>query len=120
MGAVMVVAGAVTVILGAAFVPNEGTVTPDVDSEMRFYAVWYVAAGALLLRAVARVESETWVIRLVAAAFFAAGCARLLSWIVVGKPHVAALVLMGLELLLPLVIVPWQAAVARRSPASGG
>jgi peptidoglycan/LPS O-acetylase OafA/YrhL len=119
MGVVMVVAGAGTVLLGAASVPNEGTVTPDVDTEMRFYAVWYVAAGALLLRAVPRVEHEEWTIRLIGAAFFVAACARVLSWIVVGRPHVSAVVLMTLELVLPLVIIPWQTLVRKRSSEEG-
>lgn len=115
MGVVMVGAGAGTVLLGAASVPDEGTITPDVDTEMRFYAVWYVVVGILLLRAVRRVESETFVVRLVAAGFFAAGCGRILSWLAVGRPHVLAIVLMALELVLPVVIVPWQAALARRT-----
>jgi hypothetical protein len=115
MGVVMVVAGAATVILGAASVPNEGTVTPDVDTEMRFYAVWYVVAGALLLRAVGRVESEDWTIRLIGGGFFLAACARLLSWIAVGRPHGSAVVLMCIEFVLPLVIVPWQILVRKRA-----
>lgn len=114
----MVVAGAATVLLGAASVPDEGIVTPDVDTEMRFYAVWYVVAGVLLLRAVARVEAETWLIRVVAAGFFAAGCARILSWAVVGKPHASAIVLMVVELVLPVVIVLWQAVVGRHLHSS--
>ena len=118
MGAVMVVAGAATVLLGADSVSGEGIATPDLDSELRFYAVWYVVAGIALLRAIHRVESATFVVRLVAAGFFAAGCARVLSWVVVGEPHLVAVVLMVLELVLPVVIVPWQAAIARRSSSA--
>ena len=110
----MIVAGAATVVLGAASVPREGVVTPDVDTEMRFYAVWYVVAGIGLLRAASRLASEGFVIRLVAAGFFVAACARALSWVVVGRPHVTAIVLMVLEFVLPVAIVPWQAAIVRR------
>jgi Domain of unknown function (DUF4345) len=115
MGTVMVVAGAATVVLGAASVPGVDVAAPDVDSEMRFYAVWYVVAGVAVLRVVRDVESATTTVRLVAAGFFTAGCARILSWVVVGRPHAIAIVLMVLELVLPIVIVPWQAALARRS-----
>jgi hypothetical protein len=94
-------------------------VTADVDSEMRFYAVWYVVAGAFLLRATRRVESETWTIRLIAAAFFVAGCSRILSWVAVG-PHLSQLILMVIELILPLVVIPWQASVARRATSDAG
>ena len=114
MGLVMVVAGALTVLFGADSVPREGVVTPDVDSEMRFYAVWYVAMGVLLLRGAPSVENESVVIRLVGVGFFVAGCARALSWIAVGRPHASQVALMVIELILPLVIIPWQASVAKR------
>ena len=115
MGIVMLVAGSLSVVLGASSVLGVRDVTAEVDSEMRFYAVWYVVAGALLLRASRRVESETWTIRLVAAAFFVAGCSRILSWVVVGRPHLSQLILMVIELILPLVVIPWQASVVRRA-----
>lgn len=114
MSAVIIVAGSVTVFLGAESVLREGSFTTDIDSEIRFYAVWYVAAGILLARAIPKVESEGFTIRLVGGAFFAAGCARALSWAVVGEPHVSQVVLMVIELCLPFVIIPLQAAVARR------
>ena len=110
----MIVAGSATVLLGAESVLREGSFTTDIDSEMRFYAVWYVAAGVLLARAIPKVETEAFTIRLIGAAFFVAGCARVLSWIVVGKPHVSQIVLMVIELCLPFVIIPLQASVARK------
>ena len=111
----MVVAGSVTVFLGAESVLREGSFTTDIDSEMRFYAVWYVTAGVLLARAIPKVETEAFTIRLVGGAFFAAGCARALSWATVGKPHVSQIVLMVIELCLPFVIIPLQATVARKA-----
>ena len=85
---------------------------------MRFYAVWYVAAGILLARAIPKVETEAFTIRLVGGAFVA-GCARALSWATVGKPHVSQIVLMVIELCLPFVIIPLQAAVARKADTAG-
>lgn len=111
---VMIGAGAGTVVAGASSVPREGVVTPDVDTEMRFYAVWYVVMGIVVLRSVAIVEAATWTVRLLGAGFFFAGCGRILSWVAVGKPHVSQVALMVIELLLPALIIPWQAAVARR------
>lgn len=115
VGAVMVVAGSSTVIGGADLIPGVETVTPSVDSEMRFYAVWYVVGGLFLLRAVPRIGAETFVIRVIAGAFFLAGCARVLSWLAVGRPHPFAVALMVIELVLPLVIVPWQRALGKRT-----
>lgn len=114
LGTIMLVAGTVTVILGAGTVLGAGAITPTVDSEMRFFAVWYAAAGVVVLNVIPRVESETRTIRAVGGLFFIAGCARLVSLAVVGKPHTLSLVLMVIELGLPFVIVPWQSAVSRQ------
>ena len=110
----MIVAGSITALLGAESVFREGVFTTDIDSEMRFYAVWYVAAGILLARAIRRVEREGFTIKLVGGAFFAAGCARALSWVTVGKPHLSQVVLMVIEICLPFVIIPLQVIVARK------
>jgi uncharacterized membrane protein HdeD (DUF308 family) len=117
MSVVMVVAGSLSVVLGASSVLGARDIRAGVDSEMRFYAVWYVVAGVFLLRATRRVESEAWTIRLIAAAFFVAGCSRILSWVAVGRPHFSQLILMVIELILPLIVIPWQASVARRARA---
>jgi hypothetical protein len=114
LGCVAVGAGAMTVLLGADSIFGVQDASPSVDSEMRFYAAWYVGAGLLLLRATFDLELETLVVRGVAAIFFLAGCARALSWATVGRPHDVAVVLMVIELILPIVLVPWQMAIAGR------
>jgi hypothetical protein len=116
MGSIMLVVGTTSVLLGASSVLSAGDFTAAIDSEMRFYGVWYAVAGAVLLRASRNVRNETWTIRLIAGAFFAAGCSRIVSWIVVGRPHTTQLILMVIELILPFVVIPWQAAVARQRP----
>jgi Domain of unknown function (DUF4345) len=109
LSVVMVVAGSATVLLGLDSLP--GTKASAVaDSEMRFYAVWYVLAGILLWRSIETLLQETRFIRMVSIAFFVAGCARGLSWIVTGTPHWSQIALMIVELALPIVILPWQAA----------
>jgi Domain of unknown function (DUF4345) len=120
LGAVAVVSGTLSVLFGAGIILDSGAYSPSVDSEVRFYAAWYAAAGALVLRAVPRVESEGRVIRMVGVVFFVAGCARLLSLVFVGRPHALFMVLMVVEIALPLVILPWQAQVSSKptSPQS--
>ena len=113
MAAVMIVAGLGTVVLGAASVPGEDLIEPATDSEMRFYAVWYAVSGFFLLRSVREPEAHSTTIRLVAAGFFSAGCARVLSWAAVGRPVPFQILLMWVELILPLVVVPWQALVSK-------
>jgi Domain of unknown function (DUF4345) len=113
MGWVASIAGTLSVLFGSYIQFDHGEVVPSVDSELRFYAVWYVFAGAALLRAVPEVEDAKITVRAVGVAFFAAGCGRLVSLVVVGRPHLSQLVLMVIELILPFVIIPWQASVAR-------
>lgn len=112
---VMVVAGSATVVLGVGSLPASGDPSAIVDSEMRFYAVWYVVAGLVLWRASANVADATWFVRVVGIAFFAAGCARFVSWLVEGAPHWSQAALMVIELVIPLVMIPWQTALSRRT-----
>jgi Domain of unknown function (DUF4345) len=102
------------VLFGAGVILDSGSYSPSVDTEVRFYAAWYAAAGAVVLSVVPRVESEGRIIRAVGVVFFVAGCARLLSLIVVGSPHVLFIILMMVEIALPLVILPWQAQVSKK------
>src|SRR5918992_1894616 len=113
VGCVALVAGAVTLLFGAASIVGVEEPTPAVDSEMRFFAAWYTAAGVVLLRAIPNVERQAFLIRGIAVVSFVAGCARGVSWIVVGEPPGVAKLLMVIELALPFVIIPWQMAVER-------
>lgn len=122
LGSVAFLAGASTALLGTVSILGAEGVSGTVDSEMRFYAVWYAAVGLAILRAVPRVGSEGFLLRAVGIVFFAGGCVRALSWATVGRPHGLAITLMFVELALPFVIIPWQAAVAsnaarERSPS---
>jgi hypothetical protein len=113
IGTVATVAGSSAVAQGAANVLHGGEVTPNVDSEFRFYASWYAIFGVLLLRAARRPESETAVVRAAAAGFLVAAIARLLSRRAVGRPHALFSVLTALEFGVPIVLIPWQRRVAR-------
>lgn len=115
LGLVAFLAGLGTVLFGVASIAGAEHVSGTVDSEMRFYAVWYAGAGLLLLQSARSVEEDATIIRGIAAGLFIAGCARVLSWVAVGEPHVLAKILLVIELLLPLVIVPWHGSVARAS-----
>lgn len=114
MVCVALIAGTLSVLFGSYLQPDHGEVVPSVDSELRFFAVWYVFAGVALLRAVPKVEEARTTVWAVGIAFFAAGCARLLSWVIVGEPHLSQVVLMVIELVIPFVIIPWHSAVVRR------
>jgi hypothetical protein len=115
LAVVAMLAGASTLILGADSIAGVSEASPSIDSEMRFYAAWYVGAGFLLFKTSAGPkQARSPVIRWVAGIFFLAGCARALSWITVGRPHTAAIALMFIELLLPAVLIPWERTAERR------
>lgn len=114
LGGVAVTFGLLTVVTGAASVPAGGAVTASVDSELRFYAAWYVAAGATLLWAAPNIDRAGTVLRLVCATLWLAAAGRIVSLAAVGRPHGVFVVLLAVEIVIPLVVVPWQAAVASR------
>ena len=119
MGAGIVFIGLDALIRGADAIPGTASAPARIDSEVRFYAAWYIVAGALLFLSAVRMEHiRTTVVVAVGTGFFLAACGRALSWATVGKPEPAQVILMIVEFVIPAVIVPWQLAVARQSSAS--
>ena len=118
LGALAIVAGLVGVFAGPSLILDAGDVSPSVDTELRFYAAWYGGAGVLLLWTVPRVEREGRLIRGLCAVLVLAAVGRVVSLVLAGRPHSLYLVLMAIEFAIPVVVVPWQAAVARRQDFS--
>ena len=116
---VPIVAGALTVFLGADSVPSPGDPSPNLESELRFYSVWWIGAGLFLAWLAPRVEERTLEFRVFCALLFLAGISRLFAAAATDWPSTGQLILMGVELALPVVLVAWQARVARTRPASG-
>ena len=112
-GTVAIVFGSVTVIFGNHSLPSPNAAAVNIDSELRFYAAWYVIAGVLALRVARRVERETFLLRLLSTGLFLGGTARVISLIAVGVPDPTQIALMIVELILPVVLVVWQGALAR-------
>jgi hypothetical protein len=118
LGLVAVVAGLVTVLTGADGMPGDSRATPNVESELRFYAVFWTAFGVVALRAARSPERHLLAIRGLALFLFLGGVARGVAWVAEGRPDAEFLVLMALELLLPvffLVAVRNLTAEARRA-----
>ena len=115
LGVLAVLAGLVGVFTGPSLIRDADAVSASVDSELRFYAAWYVGAGALLLSTVRRIEREGRLIRGLCAVLVLAAVGRVVSLVLAGKPHPLYLVLMAIEFAIPIILVPWQAAVARRA-----
>jgi hypothetical protein len=83
----------------------EITISPTMDSEMRFYAVFWFTYGAVLIWVARGLSQRIQFVPLLAALFFAGGVGRVLSQLMVGPPHPAFTVLMAIELVLPVVFV---------------
>lgn len=105
LGAVAVVAGIYTVLTGTGGMAGDSRATPNVESELRFYSVFWTGFGVLALYAARRPERETLLLRGLALFLFLGGLARIPAWIASDQPDAPFLVLMGLELALPPFIV---------------
>lgn len=85
-----------------------------VESELRFYSVYYVAYGLMLLRTAGRAEREPTAVRALAGALFLAGVARVGAWLTVGSPHPVQQVLLAVELTAPPLVIIEQAGRRRK------
>jgi hypothetical protein len=116
VGVVPIVTGALTVFLGADSVPSPGNPSPNLESELRFYSVWWIGAGLFLVWLAPRVVERTLEVRVFAGLLFLAGVSRILAALDTDWPSTGQLILMGLELVLPVVLVIWQARVEPPPP----
>jgi len=113
VGVIPIVAGALTVLIGADSVPSPGDPSPNLESELRFYSVWWIGAGLFLIWLAPRVAERTLEVRGFAGLLFLGGVSRILAALDTDWPSSGQLILMALELGLPVVLVIWQARVAR-------
>lgn len=119
LGSVAFLAGVYTVLTGSGGMAGDSRATPNVESELRFYAVFWIGFGVLALYAARRPGRETALLKGLALFLFLGGLARIPAWIDSGRPDAQFLVLMGLELLLPLFMV-WSAVRVAGSKTTTG
>lgn len=101
------------VALGPSVIPGAVPVNATMDSEDRFYAVFFLAYGAALLWCVQDWQARRREIQLLMAIFFAGGVARLISVAAVGLPNPFFVAMTAVELLLPLAVV-WLLRAIRK------
>ena len=114
LSVVPIAAGLQSVLLGVDSVPSPGDPSANLDSEFRFYSVWYIGAGLFLIWLAPRVERRTLELRVFCALLFLAGLSRVFAALATDWPSRGQIILMVVELVLPIVFVLWQAAVVRR------
>lgn len=89
--------------------PGSGSVQlggVDVDSEMRFYAVLWVAYGLVMIRVSQLLPRRIFLAQAMLGVFFVGGLGRVISSMTVGPPHLLFQVLMWVELAVPLILAP--------------
>jgi len=119
LAVIPVVAGAATALFGSDSIPAAGRATASIESELRFYSIWWIGAGIFLAWVAARVEERKRELRVFCALLFLGGLSRALGILDDGWPSTLQIVLMGLECSLPVILVVWQARVtAHRRSAS--
>lgn len=108
-----ILAGLWTVFAGADSVPAPRDASPSVESELRFYAVWYIGAGLVLLWLAPRLREHAREFRVFCGLLFLSGCSRILAALATDWPPTGQLVLMGIELTLPLLLLAWLSRAVR-------
>ena len=112
-GLVATGAGLHTVVAGGRSIAGQDVANPAVESELRFYAAFYVAYGLAALRTAPRADRDSGAVKALAGTLFAAGLARTATWLRVGRPHRVQLGLLAVELGLPPAVTAWQSRLAR-------
>ena len=112
-----VAAGLASVIFGSEIVRDGGASNPNVESELRYYAVFYVGFGLYLWSLAPEIARRGRELRWAAAVLFCGGLARVVGVLVDGWPEADYVVLMGVELVLPPVLVLWQRRIAAQEDA---
>ena len=108
-----IAAGLLSVVFGSDIIRDGGASNANVESELRFYAVFYVAFGVYLWWLAPRVAERGRELRWAAAVLFCGGLARAVGVFVDGWPEADYVMLMAVELVLPPVLVLWQRSLAR-------
>jgi hypothetical protein len=108
LGAVPIAAGLATVAFGAAIVPDAGAPGASVESELRFYGAWWVAAGVFLWWVAADLAARARLLVPFAALLALGATGRAIGIAVDGAPHGQFVALMVVEYVVAAALVLWR------------
>ena len=108
LAVVPIATGLMDIVAGAAVLPGNPPVTPELDSNYRFFATIWFGAGLVLAWIVPRVERATTPLRAVCGVVFLGGLARCLSIVLQGMPAPMFVAFTVLELVAPPILILWQ------------
>ncbi|OKK03604.1 hypothetical protein AMK26_19295 [Streptomyces sp. CB03234] len=107
----VLVTGALEIIVGPSLLPGDPEVSTTVDSNYRFFAGIWCSLGIILAVAARRPDSHAPALRAVFGAVFLGGVARGISYLDVGAPHAMHTAFIGVELLLPPLMLFWYTRI---------
>ncbi|MER7474425.1 DUF4345 domain-containing protein [Micromonospora sp. NPDC000018] len=113
LGLFVVVTGTLDLLLGPAVVLGSVDVPVNVDSQYRYFGGLWLALGLVLLGAARQPERGHTALRVVYLAVFVGGVGRLASLLAAGTPHPLYVAFIGVEFVLPPLLLLWQNRVAR-------
>jgi DMSO/TMAO reductase YedYZ heme-binding membrane subunit len=90
---------------GAEAGTGAGPVNANVDTEYRFFAAFWIAAGACALYLAVKDRITRTALALITGTLFLGGVGRILSWVDEGRPDTTFVVLMAIELAAPLLLL---------------
>lgn len=108
------VLGIVGLIGGGERFVDADQVTPELDSQLRFSAVWFTVVFGLTVWAVRNLDRAGPVLRIMFATMALGGVARIVSAVDVGVPDPPVLAAIAIEVGV-LAFIPWHAAVVGRN-----
>ena len=114
IGLVPIVAGLSTVILGSESVPAAGDPNANLESELRFYSVWWIGAGLFLIWLAPRVHERATELRVFCALLALAATSRLFAVLDTDWPSTQQIVLMAIEYALAVLFPVWHARATPR------
>jgi hypothetical protein len=101
-------------LAGAGRLSPEG-VAVDLDNQYRYFSGMYLVVAFLLWSIIPAIEKHGRTLFLISAAIFIGGLGRVVSYMTMGAPSQDLMVGMGIELVVPVVFVVWQRAVAAKA-----
>ena len=111
IGLTATLTGIFVVLTGSSGQVDGAQAAPSVESELRFFAAFWIAYGAAALYVAPRAVREIHAVRALALFLFLGGIARAVAWIADGRPHPLFVILLALELLLPPLILLLQRSI---------
>jgi len=112
LGLLPIGTGLAAFALGPALMPGGQPVSPSIDNEYRFLAVFWFAFGVVIYWMLPNIERQTSLVRFLCGVIFLGGVGRLISYMTFGAPHGAYSAAMVLELIGMPLLVLWQATIA--------